>query len=290
MRRVNPRATPKRGRPNRQRPSRMRRVWNAVWAVGPKRLGLGLVAVTFLAVVGGLWLDGWFERQADAAVAAVERGSAAAGFALRDVQVEGRQRSDPTLLLQTLDVEPGSPLLFFDPHDARLALEALPWIRSASVERRLPDVLYLRLEEHEPLALWQNAGKLAVIGRKGDVIAGAVPKQFTSLPLVVGPDAPKHAQDLLLLLAKTPELSGKLAAAVRVGQRRWNLKFENGLEVRLPEQGAAGAWRRFASLNREHGLLERDLTFIDLRQEDRVILRTRSGELPLQMLGPGEPA
>ena len=267
MRRVNPRAAPKRGRPNRQRPSRMQRVWNAVWAVGPKRLGLGLVAVAFLAVVGGLWLDGWFERQADAAVAAVERGSAAAGFALRDVQVEGRQRSDPTLLLQTL-----------------------PWVRSASVERRLPDVLYLRLEEHEPLALWQNAGKLAVIGRKGDVIAGAVPKQFTSLPLVVGPDAPKHAQDLLLLLAKTPELSGKLAAAVRVGQRRWNLKFENGLEVRLPEQGAAGAWRRFASLNREHGLLERDLTFIDLRQEDRVILRTRSGELPLQMLGPGERA
>ncbi len=289
MRRMNPRAMPK-GRPARRRPSRLRKVWGALKAVGTKRLMLGTTGVALLALIGGLWIDGWFARQTEAAMAELERRSAAAGLALRDVQVEGRQRSDPRILLEALGVKNGSPLIFFDPDAARAALEELPWVRSAAVERRLPDVLYLRLEEHEPVALWQHEGKLAVIGQRGLVIEDAAPKQFMSLPLVVGPDAPAHASDLLVMLAETPVLSGKLAAAVRVGQRRWNLKFENGLEVRLPEQGATGAWRRFATLNREHGLLDRDLTFIDLRQEDRVILRTRSGELPLQMLDPGERA
>ncbi len=290
MRRVNPRAQPKRSRPARKRPSRAKRAWTSLGAVGLKRLVLGLAIVAVLATSGGLWVDGWFHRQGRAAMAALERSSAAAGLALRDVQVEGRQRSDPALIIETLGVKTGSPMLFFNPQEARQALEALPWIRTATVERRLPDVLYLRLEEHEPLALWQHEGKLAVIGHSGGVIESATPKSFMNLPLVVGPDAPDHASELLVMLAKTPALSGKLAAAVRVGGRRWNLKFENGLEVRLPEKEAAGAWQRFDTLNREHGLLDRDLTFIDLRQEDRVILRTRSGELPLQMLGPGERA
>jgi cell division protein FtsQ len=63
---------------------------------------------------------------------------------------------------------------------------------------------------------------------------------------------------------------------VRVGDRRWNVyldTFEGGTAIRLPEDDIAGAWTRLAVLERDHKILERDLEFIDLRLEDRLVVR-----------------
>jgi cell division protein FtsQ len=62
-------------------------------------------------------------------------------------------------------------------------------------------------------------------------------------------------------------------AAVLVAERRWNLKFKSGLDVRLPEEGAAQALETLMVLDREKKLLSRDLTAIDLRLPGRVTVR-----------------
>src|SRR5262249_10251565 len=96
---------------------------------------------------------------------------------------------------------------------------------------------------------------------------------FGRLPMVVGDDAPAHAESLLLLLATEPELMARVAAAVRIGQRRWTLHLDNGVDVALPEEDAASAWARLAALERSDRVLERDVAALDLRQPDRLIAR-----------------
>ena len=68
--------------------------------------------------------------------------------------------------------------------------------------------------------------------------------------------------------------------AVRVGGRRWNLRFHGGTDVRLPETGAAEAWAQFARIERQHGVLQRDVDSIDLRLPDRLVVRTAPEEDP----------
>jgi cell division protein FtsQ len=162
----------------------------------------------------------------------------------------------------------------FDPSAARTRIEALPWVRSATVERRLPSLIYLRIEERAPIALWQTEGRIAVIDELGEVIPGIPPEDFAGLTVVVGPDAPAYAAGLLQLLESEPDLRRQVVAAVRVGGRRWNLRFEGGTDVRLPETGAAEAWAQFARIEREHGVLNRDVDSIDLRLPDRLVVRT----------------
>src|SRR3546814_21045357 len=94
-----------------------------------------------------------------------------------------------TTLVRALGLETGRPILAVDPAAARAALEALPWVASASVERQLPGTVYIRLTERAPLALWQDQGVIQVIDRDGAVIPGVEPRRFAHLPLVVGPDA-----------------------------------------------------------------------------------------------------
>ena len=67
--------------------------------------------------------------------------------------------------------------------------------------------------------------------------------------------------------------SGSVRASVFVGERRWNLRMKNGVEVRLPEAGAAAALERLAGLDAQTKLTTRDITIIDLRLPDRVTVR-----------------
>lgn len=234
----------------------------------------GLAAALVLAAVIGLVGSGWAGRKLDALADGLARASVAFGLSVREVLVEGRTRSDPVRLLTAVGVARGDPIMAFDPQAARSRIAALPWVREATVERRLPWLIYLRIEERTPIALWQTDGRIAVIDETGEVIPGIAPEDFAGLTLVVGPDAPSHAAGLLHLLDSEPELRGQVVAAVRVGGRRWNLRFQGGTDVRLPETGAAEAWAQFARIEREHGVLQRDVDSIDLRLPDRLVVRT----------------
>ncbi len=277
MRRVNPTARPRRAtRCSGAKPLRRRaRPWFERRRL--LLLGLGVVAALSLTGIGWLWHSGWIIQQVSRTVAAVYQITADAGFAVDDVLVEGRNRTKASAILSALSVERGSPILAVDPDSARDRLEALPWVRQASVERRLPRLLYIRLTEREPMAIWQLNGKLSVIDRSGAVIAGAKATRFAGLPLVVGEEAAPEAAALLDMLRQEPDLGALVVAAVRVGTRRWNLRLEGGVEVRLPETEAADAWRQFAELERAHGLLERDVVAIDLRLPGRLVVRTAPG-------------
>ncbi len=233
----------------------------------------GLAIVT----LGWLWLDGWYGRQVAAIGDGLYAASASAGLSVEDVLVEGRNRTRSEAILATLGVARGTPILAFDPHAAKVRLEALPWVREATVERRLPDTVFLRLSERTPMALWQSDGKLAVIDGDGQVIPGAKATAFATLPVLVGDDAPRNAGALLAILDSEPDLRAQVAAAVRVQGRRWNIRLDNGIDVRLPETDTAAAWAELARLQRSHEVLQRDVVTIDLRLPDRLVVRTAPG-------------
>lgn len=245
-----------------------------------RRVGAAVLVVAALGGATWLWTSGAVERRIARIGESLLQASADSGLRIADVLVEGRNRTERSTLLEILEVARDAPILAFDPHAARDRLEALPWVRRARVERRLPDLVYVRLDEREPLALWQEQGRLSVIDETGDVIDGAAPEAFAHLPVLVGADAPSHAASLLGMLASEPDLGAKVVAAVRVQGRRWNLRLDNGVDVRLPEEQPAAAWAQLATIQREHGLLERDVRAIDLRLPDRLVVQTAPGVEP----------
>jgi cell division protein FtsQ len=129
------------------------------------------------------------------------------------------------------------------------------------------------LVEHQPLAVWQHQGKFDIIDQVGAVIPSARIAEFGALPQIVGEDAAEQAPALVDMLASEADLARHVGSAVHVGGRRWNLEFDNGIEVMLPEQDAESAWHRLAALDRSDRLLERDVRAIDLRLPDRLTVR-----------------
>ena len=60
---------------------------------------------------------------------------------------------------------------------------------------------------------------------------------------------------------------------MRVGERRWNLRLNNGIDVLLPEGAEAQALARLAELQSGHAMLDRPLQTLDLRLPDRLVFR-----------------
>lgn len=248
------------------------------------RLSAGFVAL--LGITGGavwLWQSGTVLRQVEAVGSTLERVAARGGLVVRSVTVEGRTRTDPTRLLAALRTARGEPILSFDPHAARERVEALPWVEHARIERRLPDAIHVVLAERDPLALWQRApdGDFAVLDRNGEPVEVDT-RPFAGLPVIVGPDAPAEVPALMVLLSGEPALARRVRAATRVAGRRWTVRLddiESGIDVRLPEVGAAAAWHRLARLERDGRLLARDIEMVDLRLPDRLVVRPRPGAM-----------
>jgi cell division protein FtsQ len=201
---------------------------------------------------------------------------AAAGLGLRvqNVVVSGEHKTPDVLVQAALGVHRGDPILGFSVAGARDRLETINWVRSAVVERQLPGTISVQLTERRPYAVWQHDGKFVLVDEKGNMVTDSDVAAFADqLPLIVGAGAPQAAARLLDALAARPDLQARMAAAVRVGGRRWDLHMKSGTDVELPEAAEAQALTRLEQLQTSHALLDRPLRVIDMRLPDRLVLR-----------------
>ncbi|MCH8188748.1 MAG: FtsQ-type POTRA domain-containing protein [Proteobacteria bacterium] len=253
-------------------------------------LRLGISAVTAVVLIG---FGGWGLSSNAPARLAAKAGEAAdwamisAGLTVREVKLTGRTWANQSDIVAALGLYADQTIFDIDLKGARARLEAMGWIESARVSRRLPSTLEVHIVEREPFALWQVRRRLVLIDRAGETILRKGLGRFTYLPVVVGEDAPDFAAELIDTLSGQPELLERVDAATRVGLRRWNLRFDNGVDVYLPEDGVAEAWRRLGALQDEQGILDREVAVIDLRLTDRLVVRM-TPRVAARMREPGE--
>lgn len=202
-----------------------------------------------------------------------DRLANAAGFKIATLSITGRQQLTEAEILETAGITANTSLLLLDVVAVRERLEANPWIAEATVRKLYPDHLEIALVERRAFAVWQKDYTLSLISPDGTVLAPVDPRAVPPLPLVVGPGAAAKAQEFLSLLDHYPVLRDELRAAIRVADRRWNLKLKSGLDIRLPESGVEAALDRLMALDHDKKILTRDLTAIDLRLPDRVTVR-----------------
>lgn len=260
--------------PKRAMPAPKRKAPPAPWR-GPALKAGAALGLLGLVAGGTTWIvtSGAWDRALAAGHRALVEASLEAGFALRDVYLEGRLETDTPAILDALDVSPGDPILFHDMGAARARLEALGWVKRADIARVLPDRLYVRIQERRAVAIWQRGGRFDLIDADGVVIGADGLRRHRHLKVVVGAGAQTRAADLIALLDAHPALKARVGAAVWIGDRRWNLRLDNGVDVRLPEEAPDAALARLADLDRRHDLLGADIEFIDLRQPDRLVVR-----------------
>lgn len=256
------------------RSSRRSAVALPLWQRLPERIGTWL-ALGFLGLsIGtGFVLGGHVETMRENHGEPRHMLARLAGFGVDRVTISGLSGLSEIEVLVAAGIDPKTSVAFFDADEARRRLEAMPMIRQATVRKLYPSEIAINLTEREPYALWQVKGDLFLIAADGAVIDKMDDGRFANLPLVVGPDANSRAREYVQLLTDAGPMAQHIRAGSLVAGRRWNLKLDNGMDLRLPEAAPAAALKRFNELEANYRLMEKDLLAVDLRQPDRVVMR-----------------
>ncbi len=269
----------RRNRRARQRPLR---------ALGAGFPTLSATIARFVVLIGlfgfPVWL--WQTGRTESALAPIHRSAAqtgeilrnALGLHLKHIFVEGRHRTSRGALSSALGLDRGAALTDIDMAALRSRLLALPWVGDATVQRRWPNALYIRLREHTAIARFEDGGRTKLISRNGAVVELAGGGNHSDKLLIKGAGAPERAADLVAMLRTRPVLAKRVVQATRRGRRRWDLAFDNGVFLKLPERRPDAAWRRFADLDRLHGLLAMGAPGFDMRSRFEFVIRTPQGE------------
>ncbi|HEY0301915.1 MAG TPA: cell division protein FtsQ/DivIB, partial [Rhizomicrobium sp.] len=135
-----------------------------------------------------------------------------------------------------------------------------------------------RIVEKLPFALWQSpAGPLYVVERDGGLISGEGVAEFRRLPLLLGAGG-ASAADIVDAVAQRRAISARVKAYQRVSDRRWNLILDDAVVVKLPELNWQKELDALEHLIIDKGILERDVSEIDLRSPVQYYFVLRSGE------------
>jgi cell division protein FtsQ len=238
-----------------------------------------LGTITVFAGVGGggywAWNSGAAARLSTTVGAAMVDLSVRADLKIDDILVEGRTEVTKAQVLDAVGVRRGAPILGVDANAIRARLMKLGWVADATVERRLPGTLYIRLRERRAMAIWQRNGRFVLVDRGGVVIGSQGLDRYGHLKIVIGAAAPRHTPALLDMMATAPKLMARVRAAIWVGDRRWNLRLDNGIDIRLPEKDPQAAWAWLVALERDRQLLSHGITAIDLRIRSRLVVQRR---------------
>lgn len=176
---------------------------------------------------------------------------------------------------KTIGLNPGTDMSTIDLKQIKQKVEKLPLVRECVVERYWPDTIRLTIKEKLLIAIWQNNRQYHPLDEYAEVINTT--KQLPAdLLLVVGPDAPQHLIRLIRDLEQVPDIYQYVRSAVRINERRWDLKLfdaEKGLNVVLPETGVLDALKRLDEHNKKEKLIKRQLALVDLRTKGKVVYR-----------------
>ncbi len=243
-----------------------------------RRTGFAIsIGVFFIWVGAWLWLSGAVGNMVESVKEKTIQITLDAGFAVDDILVEGRINTNIDAINAIVNTEKGDPIFAFDPYSVQKMIEKLNWVESVKVQRHLPNIISIKLHEKTPIALWKDGNTLKIIDNKGQLIIDSDIEKFKDFIIVTGKDAPEHTVELIKTLKAEPEIFAITEYAGRIGDRRWNLITKNKIKIKLPEKDMGLAIAKLAKIQRQEKLLEKDITMIDLRSPDRIIVRTTPG-------------
>ncbi|MBR1734657.1 MAG: FtsQ-type POTRA domain-containing protein [Alphaproteobacteria bacterium] len=193
-------------------------------------------------------------------------------FSLKKVEFDGHEHVPEVLLLKSSGLRYKNSVFSTPIKEIKERLEKLSWVKSVIVQRKLPGKISVRIAERTPIAILQTKQKLYLVDNDGVVLENDGIGTFSNLPIIVGEGAEKEVDHFLRCIDRFPKIRRQLIFAVRVGKRRWNIRINRGIIVKLPERGLIQAFGILDEISDSNGFFNNDIMYLDLRIPDRVII------------------
>lgn len=228
------------------------------------------------ALVAGIWLSDDTRRAnltggIDAIVDKVQHRDE---FMVRMMTIEGASPVVDKGLRAMLPVELPASSFDLDLEKLRERVLKLDAVQAVDLRVKPGGVLSAVVTERVPAVLWRHARGIELLDKTGHRVASVTSREVRGdLPIISGEGADRAAPEALALIDAAGPILPRLRGLERMGERRWDVVLDRDQRIKLPENGALSALERAIAIDRAQHMLDRDMTVVDLRQQDRPVVR-----------------
>ena len=200
------------------------------------------------------------------------------GFIVQDVDVLGIENLEKKQIIHHITYGKCKNLLCINLKLTKKKLEKLNWIKSAELKFVLPSTVQVIITEEKASFILKKENDYSTLNIQGKVIETNkfLKTKYSALLVLDGQDVKNNIYDLTKILDKSPTLAKSITGATFVSKRRWSLKYKYNIIIDLPELDPEKAFKQISDLDKKHGLLSNKLERIDLRLENRMIIKLKT--------------
>ena len=201
-------------------------------------------------------------------------------FQIKNVIIEGSEKSNISEIENNVTEFKGN-LIGLNFNSIRETVESSEWVKRASIKKVLPSTLKINVTENDPYAIYFQEGKSFLIDLDGSIITEINLNNYEDdLLFVRGENSPELLEQLIRDISIAfPNLTQTLEEVEFIEKRRWNLKLNNKLLVKLPDENIQQSLKNLKQLFEEQEVMESNIIEIDLRIQGRAALKVLDGKI-----------
>jgi cell division protein FtsQ len=204
-----------------------------------------------------------------------------------EIGVVGASSADPSTIVALTGIQRGEPLFEIDLDAAAAAVEQLPWVASATVERGLDGTVTVNVVERVAVAALPTEGGHSLVDAEGRQLAVVpeLPPGFLTIDGIhadgtPGQPAPAEAHAVLRLLADLSPAIAPMVSRVTWQDEMLSVELVSGGRVKLGDDTA---------LDEKMVSLETILARVDLRCLGEIDVRVPSAPAVTRVNADGDP-
>ena len=201
-------------------------------------------------------------------------------FQIKNVIIEGSEKSNISKIENNVTEFKGN-LIGLNFNSIKEIVESSEWVKRASIKKVLPSTLKINVTENDPYAIYFQEGKSFLIDLDGSIITEINLNNYEDdLLFVRGENSPELLEQLIRDISIAfPNLTQTLEEVEFIEKRRWNLKLNNKLLVKLPDENIQQSLKNLKQLFEEQEVMESNIIEIDLRIQGRAALKVLDGKI-----------
>ena len=201
-------------------------------------------------------------------------------FQIKNVIIEGSEKSNISEIENNVTEFKGN-LIGLNFNSMKEIVESSEWVKRASIKKVLPSTLKINVTENDPYAIYFQEGKSFLIDLDGSIITEINLNNYEDdLLFVRGENSPELLEQLIRDISIAfPNLTQTLEEVEFIEKRRWNLKLNNKLLVKLPDEKIQQSLKNLKQLFEEQEVMESNIIEIDLRIQGRAALKVLDGKI-----------
>ena len=197
------------------------------------------------------------------------------GMVLSEVWVKGKYNQNKNEILNAINLNIGDSILLIDLDLIRDKINQLPWVSNSSVYLQSQGILQIDVLEYIPVAVYEFNNINYLIDINGNRIIQISSDDYIDLIRVIGKNALQNMDEIKLIVKKLKNYNLSLNKIERIGNRRWNIYFSEGLYVKLPSENPQSALLRLEKFLSTYDVKSDKLAFIDLRLLDTLTFKLK---------------